>query len=97
MSDWNTMTGSLGRVRNVNRHASCRTINRSGEWRHLDTCQYQTILHAELPRSECREHGVRVVKMPWAEPSSRFTALFEALAIELNGSRRRVKKQWRSG
>jgi hypothetical protein len=26
-------------------------------------------------------HGVRVVKLPWAEPSSRFTALFESLAI----------------
>ena len=50
--------------------------------RHLDTCQYQTILHAEPPRSECSQHGVRVVKLPWAEPSSRFTALFEALAIE---------------
>ena len=23
------------------------------QWRHLDTCQYQTILHAEPPRSEC--------------------------------------------
>jgi len=52
------------------------------QWRHLDTCQYQTILHAEPPRSECKEHGVRVMKLPWAEPSSRFTALFEALAIE---------------
>jgi transposase len=52
------------------------------QWRHLDTCQYQTILHAEPPRSECGEHGVRVVKMPWAETSSRFTALFELLAIE---------------
>jgi transposase len=52
------------------------------QWRHLDTCQYQTVLHAEPPRSECRNNGVRVVKMPWAEPSSRFTALFEALAIE---------------
>jgi transposase len=52
------------------------------QWRHLDTCQYQTILHAEPPRSECSVHGVRVVKLPWAEPSSRFTALFEALAIE---------------
>src|SRR5687768_18373199 len=46
------------------------------------TCQYQTILHAEPPRSECNEHGVRVVKLPWAEPLGRFTALFEALAIE---------------
>jgi transposase len=52
------------------------------QWRHLDTCQYQTILHAEPPRGACSHHGVRVVKMPWAEPSSRFTALFEALAIE---------------
>lgn len=51
-------------------------------WRHLDTCQYRTILHAEPPRTNCPEHGPRVVKLPWAEPSSRFTALFEALAIE---------------
>ena len=51
------------------------------QWRHLDTCQYHTILHAEPPRSQCPTHGVRVVKLPWAEPSSRFTALFEALAI----------------
>ena len=46
-------------------------------WRHLDTCQYQTILHAEPPRSQCPHHGVKVVKLPWAEPSSRFTELFE--------------------
>ena len=52
------------------------------QWRHLDTCQYRTILHAEPPRSQCPEHGVRVVKLPWAEASSRFTALFEGLAIE---------------
>ena len=50
-------------------------------WRHLDTCQYRTILHAEPPRSQCPTHGVRVVKLPWAEPSGRFTALFEAVAI----------------
>jgi transposase len=52
------------------------------QWRHLDTCQYRTVLHAQPPRAECPEHGVRVVKLPWAEASSRFTALFEALAIE---------------
>jgi transposase len=51
-------------------------------WRHLDTCQYRTILHAQPPRSTCPIHGVKVVKLPWAEPSSRFTALFERLAIE---------------
>ena len=64
--------------------AACKLYDHQPErqWRHLDTCQYQTILHAEPPRSECSQHGVRVVKLPWAEPSSRFTALFEALAIE---------------
>ena len=31
-------------------------------------------------RSDCSEHGPRVVRLPWAEASSRFTALFEALA-----------------
>lgn len=51
-------------------------------WRHLDTCQYRTVLHARPPRAVCAEHGVRVAKLPWAEASSRFTALFEALAIE---------------
>ncbi len=50
-------------------------------WRHLDTCQYRTILHARPPRSDCPEHGPRVVQLPWAEASSRFTVLFEALAI----------------
>jgi len=51
-------------------------------WRHLDTCQYRTVLHAKLPRVNCPEHGPRVVRVSWAEPHSRFTALFERLAIE---------------
>jgi transposase len=64
--------------------AGCKLYDHQPErqWRHLDTCQYQTILHAQPPRSECAEHGVRVIRLPWAEPSSRFTALFEALTIE---------------
>ena len=32
------------------------------EWRHLDTCECRTYLHARLPRVECREHGVRQVQ-----------------------------------
>jgi transposase len=51
-------------------------------WRHLDTCQYRTIIHANPPRSDCPEHGALAVKLPWAEPNSRFTHLFEALAID---------------
>ena len=51
-------------------------------WRHLDTCQFQTILQADVPRCACSEHGVKQVRVPWAEPGSRFTALFECLAID---------------
>lgn len=56
------------------------------QWRHLDTCQYRTILHAAPPRSNCSEHGPRAVKLPWSEPGSRFTALFERLAIDWLGA-----------
>jgi transposase len=51
-------------------------------WRHLDTCQYRTILVATVPRIECDEHGVKQVRVPWADERSRFTALFEGLVID---------------
>lgn len=51
-------------------------------WRHLDTCQFRTILEAQVPRAECPEHGVHQIEVPWAERGSRFTALFERLAID---------------
>jgi len=52
-------------------------------WRHLDTCQFLTYLHARPPRVTCPTHGVRQVRLPWAEPQARFTALFERLAIDV--------------
>src|SRR3954462_2103371 len=55
-------------------------------WRHLDTCQFQTVLEAAVPRCQCPEHGVRQVRVPWAEPGGRFTALFERLAIDWIGA-----------
>jgi transposase len=54
---------------------------RRREWRHLDTCQFKTILVADVPRVNCQEHGVRQVNVPWAEPGSGFTALMEAVVI----------------
>jgi len=54
---------------------------RTRQWRHLDTMQFKTILEAEVPRIQCTEHGVLQVRVPWAEPGSGFTALFEAMAI----------------
>jgi transposase len=55
---------------------------RTRKWRHLDTMQYKTLLTAEVPRVKCAEHGVKQLKVPWAEPGSRFTAMFEALVID---------------
>ena len=56
--------------------------SRRRRWRHLDTCQYKTILEADVPRVKCPEHGVVTTTVPWAEPNSGFTALFEALVID---------------
>ena len=56
-------------------------------WRHLDTCQYETRLHARVPRVDCAEHGVKTVPVPWATAHSRFTMLFERL--------RRRRRRWR--
>ena len=55
---------------------------RRRRWRHLDTCQLKTLLVTDVPRVECQEHGVVTVEVPWAEPGSGFTALFEALVID---------------
>ena len=43
--------------------------------------QVRTILTAEVPRVECEEHGVKQMAVPWAEPGSRCTAMFEMLVI----------------
>ncbi len=48
----------------------------------LDTMQYRTLVWAEVPRVRCAEHGVQQVGVPWADPRSRFTALFEAMVID---------------
>lgn len=69
-------------------------------WRHLDTCQFETMLIADVPRSNCPEHGPLQVTVPWAEAGSRFTALFEALVIDwlheasLSGVARQVRITW---
>jgi transposase len=52
-------------------------------WRHLDSCQFKTFLVADVPRVNCPEHGTRMVRVPWAAPRGRFTALFERFAIDV--------------
>jgi len=53
------------------------------QWRHLDTMQFETVLKARVPRANCPEHGVRNMAAPWADPHSRFTLMFEAVAIDV--------------
>jgi len=50
-------------------------------WRHLDSCQFLTYVHARIPRVWCPDHGVHQVEVPWALPYLRCTTLFECMAI----------------
>ena len=52
-------------------------------WRHLDSCQFKTIVVCAVPRLRCLEHGPQQVVVPWAGPRARFTHLFERLAIDV--------------
>lgn len=52
-------------------------------WRHLNFFQYKTYIHADLPRINCGEHGVKTISVPWAREGSGFTLLFEGWVVEL--------------
>ncbi|SFF46597.1 Repeat domain-containing protein, partial [Nannocystis exedens] len=59
-----------------------RHDTRTRRWRHLDTCQYRTIIEAGVPRTSCPKHGTLTMRVSWADGSARLTALFEALVID---------------
>lgn len=61
----------------------CRDHVEERVWRHLDTCQFKTIIHARIPRIKCEKHGVLRVKVPWAEVGCRFTILMEIMIIKV--------------
>ena len=52
-------------------------------WRHLDTCEYQTIISARVPRVVLSDGRTMTVRVPWAEPGGRFTKRFESRVIAL--------------
>lgn len=91
--DANTPCPECGKA--VKRHD-----HRRREWRHLDTCQLETRLVADVPRTNCPVHGVLTMQVPWAEGSSRFTLLFESLVINwlkeapVAAVARRVRMSW---
>lgn len=65
-----------GELSSLYDHSKART------WRHLDTCQYSTYLRASVPRVRCNNCGVLVASIPWAQPHSRFSEMFECHVID---------------
>ena len=62
---------------------SIHSLRERRSWRHLDMMQFTTTIHTQTPRSDCAEHGVKTILVPWADAHSRFTLLFERFAIEV--------------
>jgi transposase len=74
---------SGGQVQCPECDAGCSIADHAPErtWRHLDTMQFETRLRARVPRANCKACGVKTTGVPWAGKHSRFTLMFEALAI----------------
>ena len=53
-------------------------------WRHADVALFPCYVHSQRPRVNCPEHGIHVIKAPWAHgPHARFTLGFEGYAMLL--------------
>jgi transposase len=50
-------------------------------WRHLDTCQFETIIEASVPSVKYRDGSIEEVAVPWADRYQRFTKLMEQAVI----------------
>lgn len=73
------------------RSCSIKDHREERRWRHLDTMQFQTVIKSRVPRSECLDHGVKTIAVPWAGPNSRFTLLFERFAIDVMIASKSIK------
>jgi transposase len=52
-------------------------------WRHLNFFQHHCYITAKVARTDCPNHGVKRIQVPWARETSRFTLLFEQAAMML--------------
>lgn len=52
-------------------------------WRHLDTCQFETIIQARVPRLRYEDGSSEEVTVPWAERYSRLSKLMESFVIRV--------------
>jgi transposase len=53
------------------------------KWHHLRFFQHECYLHAKVPRIKNDEGKVKLVEVPWAQPGSSFTLLFEYDVLDL--------------
>lgn len=75
--------GAAAKCPECGRECSIHDCAPERTWRHLDTMQFTTLIRARTPRSDCPEHGVKTMRVPWAAPQGRFTVLFERFAVEV--------------
>jgi len=75
--------GAAAKCPECGRECSIHDCAPERTWRHLDTMQFTTLIRARTPRSDCPEHGVKTMTVPWAAPQGRFTLLFERFAVEV--------------
>jgi len=52
------------------------------QWRHLNLFQYKAYITARVPRIKTKD-GVKTVEVPWANPGSGFTMLFEVFVLQM--------------
>lgn len=57
------------------------TVDRT--WRHLNFFQYETYIHAKMPKVSDGQGHCPTVQAPWARKNSGFTLLFESWVLEL--------------
>lgn len=61
-------------------------------WRHLDTCQFETVLEAKVPSVKYGDGRVEEVAVPWAERYSRVSKQMEAFVIRVLQAASSVKE-----
>jgi len=50
-------------------------------WRHLDTCQFETVIKANVPSMKHRGGSVEEIAVPWADRYQRITQLLAQAVI----------------
>ncbi len=53
------------------------------QWRHLDTCQFETLIKARVPQLKYSDGTVEELTVPWAERYSRVTTMMAGFVIKL--------------